>query len=256
MSGATEIRTDGSVINCVQLTNGAFDIYANDVTIQNSIIIANNWWAINQRSGYSGLKVLHNKITGVPGQGPDNGGEDYGISESGSGPLEVGWNDISEFGDAISVGDGDVHDNYVHDVQAYVPLCGNNPCSYYQHTDDIISDGADGAGLVVRHNTMFNQTTTQMGASAAVGLFADNGPVTNATVEDNLIAGGAYALYPGGGAASSNIVVINNHFSTLYWSGGGYYGPDATTYWHTGSGNVWSGNVWDDGPNVGQTVDP
>lgn len=253
MSGYNRIDTDNTVIECVRLTNGAFDVYANNVTIKNSIITANNWWGINEREGHSGLTVVHNTITGVVGQGPDNGGEDYAVSQGGSGGLEVGWNNISQFGDAISVGDGNVHDNYVHDLQAYMPLCGNSPCSTYQHSDDLIVDGNDKVGLTITHNTMFNQHTADHGASAAIGLFDDNGPVTNITVDNNLIAGGAYALYAGG-ATSSNIVVTNNHFSTIFWPASGIYGPDA--YWHEGNGNLWSNNIWDDGTNMGQLINP
>jgi hypothetical protein len=255
MSGNTEITADNTVISCVRLS-GSFDVYANNVTIENSIITSENWWGINLRSGYGNLRVLHDTITGVAGQGLDNGGEDYAVSNSSAGQIEIGWSNISDFGDALSLGNGDVHDNYVHGLQSFIPLCGNGPCSYYEHTDDLISDGGDGAGLTVRHNTMFNQMTPQQGASAAIGLFADSGPVSNTTVDDNLIAGGAYALYPGGGSSSSNIVITGNHFSTIYWPGSGYYGADATSYWHSGGGNVWSGNIWDDGPHAGQAVQP
>ncbi len=255
MTGNVEITDNGAVVNCVKVIYGSFDVYANNVTIQNSIITSRNWWGVNLRDGYNGLKVLHSTIAGDPGNGPDNGGEDYGVSNSGTG-IEVGWNNISQFGAAISTGNGNIHDNYGHDNQPFIPFCGNSPCSYYVHSDGFISSGDDTAGLVVRHNTFFDPLTTAMGASASIGLFADDGPVSNTTVDNNLMAGGAYALYPGGGSTSSNIVITGNHFSTLYWPSSGVYGPDATTYWHTGGGNVWSGNVWDDGPNAGQAVGP
>lgn len=251
MSGNIKVTTNGTTYNCVKMT-GSFDVYANNVTIENSIITSSNWWGINLRGGYSGLKVLHNSITGDVGHGPDNGGEDYAVSAAG----EIGYNNISEFGDAISVGEGNIHDNYVHDLQSYIPICGSGICSYYQHTDDVIADGNNKNPLTINHNTLFNQMSTAKGASASIGLFADFGPVVDTTVNDNLIAGGAYALYPGGGATSKNIIVTNNHFSTLYWPGSGVYGPDATSYWHTGGGNQWSGNIWDDGTNAGKTVNP
>jgi len=260
MSGNITINTDGTVINCVRMT-GSFDVYANNVTIENSIITTSNWWGVNLRIHYSGLKVLHNTITGNVGHGPDNGGEDYGFSNSGTN-VEAGWNNISEFGAAISTSNGYIHDNYGHDNQPFIPYCGSdahdNPivCDYYVHSDPFISSGNDTSGLTIRHNTFFDPETTEMGASASIGLFADDGPVNNTTVDNNLIAGGAYCIYPGGGSTSSNIVITNNHFSTLYWANCGVYGPDATTYWHAGSGNVWGGNVWADGPHAGQAVNP
>jgi hypothetical protein len=73
-----------------------------------------------------------------------------------------------------------------------------------------------------------------------VGLFADNGPVSNTIVADNWIAGGSYALYGGDGTATG-IKVTNNVFSPQVYPNIGYYGMVAK--WNTGgSGNVWSGN--------------
>lgn len=241
-TGNISITQDGEVINGVDL-NGSFDVYANNVTIENCRITSANWWGINLRQGYSGLKVLHCTITGLVGQGQDNGGEDYAISNMGNGNIEVAFNNISEFGDALSLSHGSIHDNYVHDLQSFIALDG-----HYEHTDDIISDGDDPLGLVIRHNTLLNQMTTAQGASAAVGLFADDGPVSHSTVDNNWIAGGSYALYAGGSGATS-IVITNNIFSTQYWSGCGYYGPVA--YWNAGgAGNVFTGNRFVDGTPV------
>lgn len=247
-STVTEVFTNGTVINDVNLT-GSIDVWADNVTIENSRINANSWWGINLRAGFTNLKVIHCTIVGQVGKGPDNGGEDYGVSSSG-GTVEVGWSDISETGEGISLGAGNIHDNYVHDLQSFIP----QGVTYYEHMDALISDG--GSGLMVKHNTMLDQATPQKGASASIGLFDDAGPVTNTTVIDNFIAGGAYALYPGGGSTSSGIVITDNVFAVRYWPNSGYYGPDATSYWHTGSGNVWSGNIWGRGPKYGQTVNP
>jgi hypothetical protein len=257
-SYTTNVRTDGTVIQNINLT-GSLDIYANNVTVQNVCITSKNWWGINQRAGYTGLKVLHVTIVGVPGQGLNNGGEDYGVSLSGGTAgvptsNEIGWSNISQFGEGLSLGTGYVHDNYLHDNQAYMPLCGSGPCSYYNHDNALISSGSN--GLDIEHNTFWNPLTPAQGASGSVGLFNDSGTITNTTLNNNLIAGGAYSLYPGGGSTSSNLKITNNKFSTKYWSGGGYYGPDATSYWNTGNGNVWSGNVWADSANAGKPVNP
>lgn len=245
-SDVTNITKSGTVIDGVNLS-GSIDVWANDVTIENSVINARSWWGINLRAGYTGLKVLHDTIVGVPGQGPDNGAEDYGVSSSG-GTVEVGWSDVSQFGDAISLGTGNIHDNYVHNLVSFIPAGSSS----YNHDDALISDG--GSGLTVVHNTMLDQFTPQKGASASIGLFDDDGPVTNVTVSDNYIAGGAYALYPGGGGSSRNLTITDNVFSTIYWSGSGFYGPVASSYWHSGSGNTWSGNTWADGS--GKAINP
>jgi hypothetical protein len=240
----TEIRQAGTVINGVQLT-GSIDVWANNVTIENSVIRARSWWGINLRPGYHGLKVLHCTIIGLVGQGPNNGGEDYGVSSGGTG-TEVGWSNISEFGDAISMGSGYVHDNYVHDLQAFVPIGATT----YDHADDVISNG--GSGLIIQHNTLLNPLSTKKGASASVGLFGSL-PITNTTVTDNFIAGGSYALYAGG-AKGKRITISNNVFSTMFWPMSGYYGPSA--YWNSSSGNEWRNNRWADGPKANRQVTP
>jgi hypothetical protein len=227
---------------------GSIDVWASNVTIENSRIHADSWWGINLRAGYRNLKVLHCTIIGLRGLGPDNGAEDYGVSSSG-GTVEVGWSDISEFGEGISLGTGNIHDNYVHDLQSFVPAGAKD----YEHLDALISDG--GSGLVIRHNTMLDSFTPQKGASASIGLFDDSEAVTHVRVTDNFIAGGAYALYSGG-KSSRDIVVTHNVFSTMYWQGSGYYGANDASFWHRGSGNQWSDNTWADGPKAGRTVFP
>jgi hypothetical protein len=247
-SEVTEITKNGTVINGVNLT-GSFDVWANNVTIENSRITTANWWGINLRQGYTGLRVLHDTIVGVVGQGIDNGGEDYGVSSSG-GNLEVGWTNISDVGEGISTDSGYIHDNYVHDLQAFIP----QDASDYEHTDDIISDG--GSGLTVEHNTLLNQLPANLGASASVGLYADNGPPSDDVVEDNFVAGGAYAIYPGGPSGTHGIDVEDNVFSTMYWSGGGIYGPVPGSYWDAAGGNVWADNVFAAASSAGQEIKP
>jgi hypothetical protein len=247
-STVTNITTSGAVLNGVELT-GSIDVYANNVTIENSRINVRSWWGINLRAGYHGLRVLHCMIVGLPGQGPDNGSEDYGVSSAG-GYIEVGWSDVSGFGDAISLGTGYVHDNYVHDLQSFVPAGAKT----YNHDDAFISDG--GKHLTITHNTFLDQLSPQKGASASIGLYDDAEPLTDVAVTDNFMAGGAYALYPGGGPTSRNVVITGNVFSTRYWRSSGYYGAVAATYWHFGGGNSWSGNMWADGAKAGQAVKP
>jgi hypothetical protein len=247
-SYVTEITKKGTVIDGVNLT-GSFDVYANDVTIENSRITTRNWWGINLRHGYTGLKVLHDTIIGVPGKGIDHGGEDYGVSSSG-GNVEVGWTNISEVGEGVSMSSGYVHDSYVHNLQAFKP----QGSSGYEHTDDIISDG--GSGLTIKHNTLLNQLPADRGASASVGLYADNGPPSDDVVDDNFMAGGAYAIYPGGPSGSRRIVVEDNVFSTIYWRGSGIYGPVSRSYWHSGEGNRWTDNFFVTRSKVGRAVKP
>jgi hypothetical protein len=245
---STEIRTNGAVISGINLT-GSLDVYANNVTIKNCRITTRNWFGINQRKGYSGLKILNCTIIGVKGKGLDHGGEDYGISDDG-GQMEVAHNNIYGFGEGITSGEGYIHDNYVHSLQSYIPLGSNS----YQHTNALIDSG--GSGIRIVHNTFLNWMPPRAGGSSSLMLAYDSVPVTNATVEHNWLAGGAYCLYPGGVTGSKNIVITGNFFSTEIFPGCGFYGLNATTHWHYGHGDVWRKNVWVNGRNAGVTVNP
>lgn len=240
-TGNMSVRTDGMVIKGWDIT-GSLDVYANNVTIVDSRITSTNWWGVNLRPGYHGLRVLHTTITAVPGKGPDNGGVDYAVSNMGTSSVEVGWCDISVFGNALSMGQGDIHDNYVHGL---VPF--RNAGGEWQHTDAVISGGGNTGKLVIRHNTLLNPVGVDRGASASIGLFADTGHVSNTVIDGNLLAGGAYALY-GGGDGAGGITVTDNVFSTRYHPNSGAYG--SVTAWNAASGNVWRGNRYADGTPV------
>ncbi|MET9962232.1 hypothetical protein ABZ128_24780 [Streptomyces sp. NPDC006326] len=241
-TGNMSVRTDGTVIRGWDI-RGSLDVYANDVTVIDSRITSANWWGINLRPGFSGLRVLHTTITAVPGKGPDNGGVDYAVSNMGGSSIEVGWCDVSVFGNALSMGQGDLHDNYVHDLAAF-----RNQGGEWQHTDAVISGGGNKGRLTVRHNTLLNPVAVDRGASAALGLFADTGAVSSVVVDGNWLAGGAYALY-GGGPGATGIQVTDNVFSTQYHPASGAYGPVAA--WNAqGAGNVWRGNRMSDGRPV------
>ena len=241
-SGNLEIRRDGEVVSGWDL-NGALDIYANNVTVIDTRIDSANWWAVNLRPGYTGLRVLHSLLTGQPGGGPDNGGEDFAVSNMGSGTVEVGWDDVSVFANALSLGHGSIHDDYVHDLKPFINRSGG-----YAHLDAIISDGDDRLGLRIEHNTLLNPVPVAQGTTSVIGLLPNTGPISNTAVVDNWIAGGSYALY-GGGAGAAGVVVTGNVFSTQYWNHCGYYGPAA--YWNAaGAGNQWSDNRYSSGARV------
>jgi hypothetical protein len=146
----------------------------------------------------------------------------------------IAYDNIWHTSTAVQISEGVVEDSYIHDM-GYTSG---------DHLDGIASDAGDPHGLTINHNTVLNpfQQTT------AVGLFEDFGAQFNCLIENNLIAGGGYALYGGanpGGAPTSNIRVIGNRFARIYSKNSGYYGP-FVYFAAGGSGNTWSGNVWDD----------
>jgi hypothetical protein len=58
-------------------------------------------------------------------------------------------------------------------------------------------------------------------------------------IENNLFAGGAYALYCEQDARGVNYRVVDNHFSRKFSSRVGYYGPSTDCSDETQSGNVY-----------------
>jgi hypothetical protein len=237
------VTGDNTVIDGVDLA-GCVDIEADNVTIRNSRITSNTWWGIKygvSNPHVSGLRVLHSTVASTPGQGPDSGGYDFGISQQTSGTLEVGWADISGYKDGVDVSTGSVHDSYIHDLSEFA---GAHTQAVYVYP---------GAGLSLTHNTLINQTAQAM-ATAAIYIAPDAGHQHDVTVSGSLLAGGAFVFY-GGDATATNIKATGNSFSTRIWPKAGYYGW--ASYWTpANAGNVWQANVWADGPNQGQAVEP
>ena len=257
-TGDLIITKDGTVLDRVYLV-GSLDIHANNVTVENSIILSSNWWGIFQRSGYHGLRILHDTIMGDPKNGPDSGGEDIGVWNLG-GSIQIGYSNISQFGGDVDIVTGDIYDNYLHDEQAFgsegvagcKPLPNPIPDRCYNHSDAMGMDG--GTNITLRHNTLIQSPIP--GATSALELDDDLGTISNVTVRDNYLAGGTYCTYGGSrpdAAASTNISYIDNAFATLYWANCGTYGSVAY-FSTTGVGNVWFGNYWADGSRVGKPV--
>jgi hypothetical protein len=238
------ISTDNTVIDALHVT-GCIDVEANNVTIQNSEVTGTTWWAIKYgetNPNVTGLKILHVKIDSIPGQGPAaEGGYPYGISTQGTGSLEVGFSNISGFKDGIDVAQGYIHDNWIHDMSKYAGA----------HTQGIFVWRAPvGASLLIKHNTI---TDVVLDSTAAIFMKEYLG-IHDVTVEDNWLAGGSFTLY-GGGTDAKNIQSLNNKFSIEIAPNGGRYGP--ISYWSTAkTGNVWSGNVWVNGPKAGRSITP
>jgi hypothetical protein len=115
------------------------------------------------------------------------------------------------------------------------------------HVNGITTNG-DGQPLTIQNNTILNK----FGQTDAIGLFQDFGVVANVTIDDNLLAGGGYAIYGGEGGKGqpSHIVVTGNRISSKFFRHGGYWGP-AVDFDDHAPGDVWSGNVWD---NTGRPV--
>jgi hypothetical protein len=138
-----------------------------------------------------------------------------------------------------------IQDSYIHG------LGGNTEA----HKDGIFI--SDGDHMVIKHNQIECNDGPIAGCTSALGILSDFSDTTFLTMDNNLLnTNGSYCFYGSGGPQKPfhtyNSSFINNHFGRKYYSNCGFYGP--VTYWDaTATGNVWSGNVWDD---TGQVVPP
>jgi len=212
---------------------------ASNVTVKDDEIYgAGAEWGVSLRHDKN-VTIEADSIYGPPGcsaQMYEGVSDIYGDS---TGTRIIG-DDIWNTAGPVSIGNGLIEGTYIHDLTQ----CGS------EHNDGIgVNSGS--TSLVIDHNTVLDP----LDQTCAICLFSDFGQVQNVTIEDNLLAGGDYALYGGlsgneGASSTPGVTITGNEFSTVYYPAGGTFGPDA----HVWSGDVWSGNTWVDGPDAGQTV--
>jgi hypothetical protein len=148
--------------------------------------------------------------------------------------ISVLRNNISHTSTGVQMDAGLIRDNYIH----------NLGFKSGDHINGTTANGGSGNLLTVAHNTVFNSRDQ----TDAISLFEDFGVQADKVIVDNLVAGGSYTIYGGanpGGRRTSNIRITNNRFARIYSPNGGGYGP-ITAYDPNGSGNTFSGNIWDD----------
>jgi hypothetical protein len=234
-SGGFAVRVDGTVISGLDV-RGTIDVYANNVTVENTRVTNSGDSSIGifQRAGYRGL-ALHS-VT-IRGADKSSGEMQYAIRDDGEGMVASRVN-MYNCADCVQTSSGSILDSYIHDM-------GFKPGD---HTDGFQSDG--GGGVVVRHNTIINS----WGQTSAVALFQDFARQGDDTIDSNLLAGGGYTIYGGAGSKgpTTNIRITNNRFSRIPYPNGGSYGPVAY-FNNSDSGNLFTGNVWDD---TGVTLEP
>ena len=210
----------------------SIDVVADNVIIENvKAIFPNADWAIAVRHA-SNVTIRNCEIAGTD---KGAGRMMVGIKTiyGDEGDVTIQKCNIYNVSTGIQMYRGLIEDNYIHDL-GYI--AGD-------HINGITSNASTGP-LVIRHNTVFNQYSQ----TDAISLFEDFGVQRDALIENNMVAGGGYAIYGGqntGGPQTSNIIIKNNRFSRKFFASGGYWGP-ATAFSKSGPGNVWTGNVWDD----------
>jgi hypothetical protein len=233
------VTGNGTVLSGISLT-GTLNVTGSNVTIKNDMIVtsgANGLFGISLRHT-AGDTVENNTISGT---NATTGRVDTAISDAyeDSTGLVISGNNISDARTAIQLAAGQVTGNYIHDP-GYI--AGD-------HTNGVLANGGTGQ-LTITGNTILDS----LGQTDAISLdtLSVAGPVTNKTIENNLLAGGSYSIY-GGTAFShttSTILIENNRFGQGFFPKSGQFGPVAY-FDSTGAGNVWSDNVWD---STGATV--
>jgi hypothetical protein len=216
----------GQVVENLLIVDCGIDVYAPNVTIRNVKIIRTSvdMWAVRVAKGGSAT-ISHVEIAGK-----DKGSESvqYAILNQTSNQVKVDHANLHHCADCIQGEAMTVTDSYIHDM-------ANPPGA---HVDGFQCNAS--CGVTLRHNTILNEWSQ----TAAIALFGDFGTPANSVIDNNLLAGGGYSVY-GGVAGSTNIKVTNNRFSKIFFPKGGYWGVE-TALNRSGTGNLWSGNIWDD----------
>ena len=230
------VKVNGTVLSGLYIPHNLV-IDASNVTVKNVQVVTN---------GNFGISLTHTKgvtieNSTISGQNATTGRVSSAIDDvyGDSTGMVIKDNNISYFRTAIQISTGLAEGNYIHNP-GY--MAGDHTNGFY------VNGGTE--PLTIENNTIFNSQWQ----TDAINLDAGSSgvPVANKTVENNLLAGGGYTIYGGTspGNPTSHIVIEGNRFGQIYYPHGGQYGPGAY-FAPTGTGNVWSGNVWD---TTGQAI--
>ncbi|GAA4710857.1 hypothetical protein GCM10023349_32260 [Nocardioides conyzicola] len=142
-----------------------------------------------------------------------------------------------------------VTDSWLHDQY--------NPTGLSYHNNAFISNG--GNTMLVRHNTLActpQVNSSNGGCTADLSLFGDFEPIRDVRIEGNLFVanstGIGYCLHAGYnpgkpyGSNPTGVQVVDNVFQRGTNGKCGVWGA-VTSFLSSATGNVWSGNTWDDG---------
>ena len=218
-SGELDVTTAGVTIQNIAI-NGVLRIEAGNVTVKNvTVSTSGGYFAVVINSGVSGTLIEDATIHGVNGSGQ---GVQYAVQDSGDSTQMMRLN-MYNCWQCVNTS-GLLKDSYIHDLAAN------------SSAQDVSGSGSP---ITIEHNTMLNQQNSEAVVFCSY---------THCTVDDNLIAGGSFAIYGGHdtsvAGSGAYVVITNNRFATLYFSQSGSSGY-AADFAGTLPGDVWSGNVWD-----------
>jgi hypothetical protein len=207
-SGSLEITQTGAVISGLDI-KGEVVINASNVTLQNCKITNSGYWVVKIADGVTGAVVQNCEINGV---GTGNDGS-HGILGSGT---FIG-NNIYNVENGITLqGSAVIRDNYIHGLKA----------SGAPHYDGIQIDGGI-SNVTISHNTVIND----WGQTSAIMIDNYFGPISNISVDNNLLAGGGYTVYSSNqftGGSVSGVSFTNNHMGRGHWGITNFIGTSPT----------------------------
>jgi hypothetical protein len=127
-----------------------------------------------------------------------------------------------------------VQDSYIHDLynSAAAHTDGLQFASAHLESGRLVSGSLN---VTIQHNTIYG-----MGADGSFGtsaIISNRGGDRDVLIENNLLAGGAVAIYCEQGATGTNYRVLNNAFSQRFGPKVGAYGPSTDCSDETQSGN-------------------
>jgi hypothetical protein len=228
-SQEVDVTGNGAVLTGLNIPYN-LNIKASNVTVNDSKIVTSGSFGVDMRHT-AGVTIENSTISGA---NATSGRVNYAVTDiyGDSTGTVVKNDDISAFRTAVQLDAGTVTGNYIHDP-GYITG---------DHTNGVFANGG-ASQLTITDNTILNSRNQ----TDAINLDTEQGtgPVSNKTIENNLLAGGGYCIYGGNvyGHTTSNILIENNRFGQTYYPKGGLYGPVAY-YSTTQPGNVWSGNTW------------
>jgi hypothetical protein len=227
-TGPSTISTAGAVIDGKSM--GCITVRAPGVVIRSSKISCQGGYAVYVPDGaFTGTPLtvedsdVDCKLTGGNGLGEAN--------------ITVRRVDIQGCENGFDINQNlMIQDSYIHDLYN----------SGSAHTDgaQMAAGHYENGQLVAgsRNVTFLHNTIYGMGADGSFGtsaIISNRGADRDILIQNNLMAGGAVALYCEQGATGTNYRVLDNHFSTKFGSKVGYYGVSTDCSDEVQSGNVY-----------------
>ncbi len=227
--GYISVISSNAVIDGVS-TNGGIYVPAGD-----SLTVKDSATGLINDEGAS-LDVEHSTIYG----GTDlsfssiNGGSNIAVKYSN---LSGGQHEV------LCYSNCDIENNWLHD--------NTDGSAQGDHQNGFLSTG--GSNFTILHNSVYC-----VGGCTADIAVLNQGGSNDATVSNNLLVASpmaAYCVYPGPDSdpasyASNSMVWTNNVFQKGTSGKCATYGPVYGWFPEIGTGDVWSGNIWDDGTPV------